>query len=210
MKKKNVRPALSLWTATATMAIGLLIGGVSRPADALTMTFGNTILGKVDSYTENGMKVESTFFADDHDHIHIIDRNTDGNPDLWNHDGCCGEVYEFTFGGAPFDLVSFDVVKMSNGAVGTFTSSSNATLSVTKSGSPHTPFTFSLPGAGWSELTSFLWHQSLGNMAIDNLVFTASRQSTSPTPEPGTLMLLGTGLAGLLAYGWRRRTQVRS
>ena len=28
----------------------------------------------------------------------------------------------------------------------------------------------------------------------------------APTPEPGTLALLAAGLAGLLAYAWRRRT----
>jgi hypothetical protein len=188
--------------------MGLLIGGAPRAADALTMTFGNSILGQVDSFTENGMKVESTYFTDNHDHIHIIDRNADGNPDLWNHDGCCGEWYEFTFGGAPFDLVSFDVVKMSAGAVGIFASSSGATLSVTKSGSPNTPFTFGLPGTGWSGITSFRWDQTYGNMAIDNVVFDAARQSPSATPEPSTMALFGTGLVGLLAYGWRRRMQI--
>jgi hypothetical protein len=172
------------------------------------MTFGDTILKMEDSYTENGMTVESILFSDDHDHVHIIDRNEDGSPDLWNHNRlCCSSLYEFTFG-APFDLVSFDVVKISAGAVSTFTASSGATFSVTRSNSPHTPFTIDSLGTGWSGITSFLWDQHVGHMAIDNLVFNPSRTSTSPTPEPSTLALLGTGLVGLLAYGWRRQTQV--
>ena len=28
---------------------------------------------------------------------------------------------------------------------------------------------------------------------------------TTPTPEPGTWVLMGTGLVGLLGYGWRRK-----
>lgn len=39
---------------------------------------------------------------------------------------------------------------------------------------------------------------------IDNLVFSPSALP-APTPEPSTLLLLGTGLAGLLAYAWRKR-----
>jgi hypothetical protein len=33
----------------------------------------------------------------------------------------------------------------------------------------------------------------------------AMRNDPSPVPEPGTWLLMGTGLIGLLGYGWRRR-----
>jgi hypothetical protein len=39
--------------------------------------------------------------------------------------------------------------------------------------------------------------------AIQNIQF----NHANPVPEPGTWMLMGTGLVGLLGYGWRKRQQ---
>jgi MYXO-CTERM domain-containing protein len=44
-----------------------------------------------------------------------------------------------------------------------------------------------------------------GSNVLDNLVLT---QTTSATPEPASLTLLGFGAVGLLGYGWRQRRRV--
>jgi hypothetical protein len=47
-----------------------------------------------------------------------------------------------------------------------------------------------------------------GNMParyIDNIALASAGVPLTPVPEPSTLALLAAGLAGLLAYAWRKR-----
>ena len=66
---------------------------------------------------------------------------------------------------------------------------------------------FEVPEAAGQSDVFFAWHWE-GNddwwWAIDNIKVTAGAD-IEPIPEPGTLLLLCTGLAGLAGYGIRRR-----
>jgi hypothetical protein len=47
-------------------------------------------------------------------------------------------------------------------------------------------------------------------IGIDNIMFSRSLPSNDPVPEPSTWLLMGTGLVGMLGYGWRRQRQQHS
>jgi hypothetical protein len=66
-----------------------------------------------------------------------------------------------------------------------------------------TPFTLSGTGSqGVNDLDFIVWNSSPSDIAL--------RVEFTPTPEPGTLALLGAGGAVLAGYGWRRRRSQRS
>jgi hypothetical protein len=64
------------------------------------------------------------------------------------------------------------------------------------------------PGASsglWSTINLLV---GKGNQAeVSHLSFWKADSDLQQAPEPGTIFLLGTGFAGLLAYGWRKRPQ---
>jgi len=91
------------------------------------------------------------------------------------------------------------------------TALASGTWFITNNGSPtpnddYLTFTIDLSGAGWSLLApgsdglGFHWAMSCGNDTIEGF-------AAVPVPEPGTLLLLGAGLAAGLAgrRRWRRR-----
>jgi hypothetical protein len=45
----------------------------------------------------------------------------------------------------------------------------------------------------------------IGKIQMDNVVLAVGEVHPEGTPEPGALVLLGTGLVGLLCYAWRKR-----
>lgn len=119
--------------------------------------------GTPPSYFESGLTVTSL-----QTHLHF------SGGALRNHTGCCSTPYEFTFGGAPFSVVSLDVVSGSQ----SFVSAEGAT-EVTAGLGTHT-----FPLTGWQDITSFRWNAT-GSSIIDNLVIlaqpgsVASAQSTA-------------------------------
>lgn len=118
----------------------------------ITINF-NAGSGAPRSYTESGLTVTSG-----QDHLHMA-----GN--LLNHSSCCSTPYTFVFaGGAPFSVLSFDIV---GGGGGTFTSSKGGIATPTGSG------TVTFGTAAWTNITSFSWDQPAPSMTIDNLVISA-------------------------------------
>jgi hypothetical protein len=47
-----------------------------------------------------------------------------------------------------------------------------------------------------------------GNAPSRDLIIDGIYTTTSQTPEPGTLLLFGTGLLSVIGYGWRRHNKV--
>ncbi len=115
------------------------------------------------------------------------------DPDLWNAD--IDTTIQFDLQGGPAGNIQV------GGVIGTAGADSQYLPADPAHGIP--PKTFSYP-----KNVHTVGGILVGNTFIPDIVVRADANSTfTPVPEPGTLILLGSGLLGLAGYGRRRRTR---
>ena len=188
------------------LALTLGVAGLfAAPAQAITIDFSSGVStfssGDVVKYVEDDLTVVSQY-ASSSKHIHLTTTSGSTGKTLRNHANCCSTPYLLTFA-MPVNLISVDFKGSSSN---TFTSNIGTPAFLPGTGSFQT---FLLVNAtnpsDWLGISSIVWQQNSGSLYLDNLVYDKVGQPTAPVPEPSTMLLLGSGLAGIV--GWRYRKQ---
>lgn len=159
------------------------------------------------SYSEDNLTVTSGHPVGT-PHIHLPDVGAPHGTVLRNHSGCCSTPYLLTFDVA-VDIISFDYmadnqdsafetnVLGGSGSSGLL-DTGGAWVSVNIATQVNQPSDF-------LNITQITWFQNVGTLKLDNLEYNVVGPTTAPVPEPSTMLLLGSGLAGIV--GWRYRKQ---
>lgn len=112
---------------------------------------------------------------------------------VFNRTDCCADRIN------PFRITLF------NDAVGVF-SQDVATFTADITGPDIAGMTFDLSGQIGDRVRIQLLHQEYLQLAEVQVFDQLPQQQ--PVPEPSTYLMFGTGVLGLLGYGWRRRQRV--
>lgn len=197
-------------TVGAILGAALLVGGAATAQATMFNidfssgnTFGpNTPFGPK-GYTEDHMTVES--FDTTNPHIHLANVGNPGTA-LTIHDGCCSTPYVFSFT-APVNIISIDW-KWGGNSLADHTFETDAIGGV----QAFLPFvtswtTFNVQGgptaSTFSGITSITLNMYNGNLKLDNLKYELVN-TQQPVPEPSTMLLLGSGLVGIVAWRYRK------
>jgi len=190
-------------------AVALAIGLAPMQAQAITVTF-DLPYSYPGSYIESGVTVSQS------GGLILADNNADSSMDIFNAVNQSQPI-TFTFG-ALSTLDALDIVGLMGVADAHMQSNLGGSFHVLGMG---TFLLNSLPAAQqtlWTGISSFTWTQLGGAMMLDNVVFALCAtgpcappaQNPVANPEPASVVLMGSGLAGLAAWRLRRQRAVSS
>ena len=181
---------------------GILSMGLPGDSMALTMTFedvpSGTALHSGDSYIEDGMKIT----------VYDVAVSMIGSPLTFSADNGLyfhGDDAYMTFemvDGSTFDLNSFDFA--TNG-YSRWITTSNTSLDILLP-VPYPTATYEtlyFTGSDFENISWFSVRTAFRATEMDNITIT--EHTVDPVPEPATMLLFGTGVAGLAGNSWRKK-----